>query len=280
MSSSGTVSWPPEAPLWTFLWEVADFPDSESIAFRDVFFRGKKVFHKASLPMIRVQYDSGDGPYKDSLAGNNMVGPVKVYDFTQFGFRFVVVESYHVISRYRIVNRWFFRNDGVIQPQLHSAGLQHPSNHRHHVYWRFDFDINGASNNLALEWSSGGPDSGYGPGWRPVTGEEAILNFSGHRMAVLRKGSNLGYILDRGEFDGHADNFSIWDVWVVRYKGEEDLKGRLGNAIEDQLYQHVTGEDIDGQDVVLWYCAHLSHLASHGGDEWHVCGPILRPFGY
>ena len=280
MSSFGRVSWPPEAPLWTFDWGVADYPDSEAIAFRNVFFRGKKVFHKASLPMIRVQYDSGDGPYKDSLSGNNMVGPVKVYDFTQFGHRFVVVESYHRIGRYHLLNRWFFRDDGIVQPQLHSAGLQHDSNHRHHVYWRFDFDIIGASDNLALEWSPGGPDYGYGPGWRPVRFEEAILNFTGHRMAVLRKGGNLGYMLDRGEFDGNADNFSIWDVWVVRYQGAEDLSGRLGTSYDDQIYQHVTGEVIDGQDVVLWYCAHLSHLASHGGDEWHVCGPILRSFGY
>jgi len=30
----------------------------------------------------------------------------------------------------------------------------------------------------------------------------------------------------------------------------------------------------------LWYCAHLSHEAAEGSDEWHVCGPILQPFGF
>ena len=284
MSSFGRVSWPPEAPLWTFDWGVADYPDSEAIAFRNVFFRGKKVFHKASLPMIRVQYDSGDGPYKDSLSGNNMVGPVKVYDFTQFGHRFVVVESYHRIGRYHLLNRWFFRDDGIVQPQLHSAGLQHDSNHRHHVYWRFDFDIIGASDNLALRYSSlDGTNYGYGTGWRPIPIEASHYKVSDSKVwAVLRKGGNLGYMLEPGEFDRWPDSFSRFDVWILAYHGAEDLSGRLGTpgGEDDELWRHLNAENIDGQDVVLWYCAHLSHLASHGGDEWHVCGPILRPFGY
>ena len=53
MSASGAVNWPPEAPVWNFRWEILD-GDSEAIVFRDVLFRGKKVLHKASVPMIRV----------------------------------------------------------------------------------------------------------------------------------------------------------------------------------------------------------------------------------
>jgi hypothetical protein len=47
-------------------------------------------------------------------------------------------------------SRAIFRQDGIILPQLYSAGLQHPVNHRHHVYWRFDFDIAGSAQNLAF----------------------------------------------------------------------------------------------------------------------------------
>jgi hypothetical protein len=257
---------------------MADYPDSESIAFRDVFFRGKKVFHKASLPMIRVQYDSGIA-YKDPLAGNNMVGPVKVSDFTQFGHRFVVVESYHRIGRYHLVNRWFFRDDGIIQPQLHSAGLQHDSNHRHHVYWRFDFDIAGAASNLALQKANIGTNWGYGPGWIPRVNEIAIIHIGPNLWAVLNKQNNLGYLISKGPFDGASDGFSSFDVAVVAYHGAEDLKGRLGTASDDQIRTHVNGENVDGQDIVLWYVAHLFHDAHDSGDEWHVCGPILQPFG-
>jgi hypothetical protein len=279
MSASGTISWPPEAPVWTFRWEVND-GDSEAIAFRDVFFRGKKVLYKASLPMIRVQYDYGAGPYKDQLSGGNMQGPVNVFEGTNPAYRFLVMESYHMIGRYRLLNRWIFRSDGIILPQLHSAGLQYPANHRHHVYYRFDFDINGASNNLALQYSPNQSQNwGYGPGWRPMTGEEAIYN-NNNSWAILNKQTSQGYVIDRGPFDGRSDNFSWLDGAVVAYRGTEDLKGRLGTAYDDQIYQHVTGEPIDGADLVFWYVAHLSHDASDHGDEWHVCGPILSSFGY
>jgi hypothetical protein len=90
MSTSSTVSWPPGAPLWTFSWEVID-GDGEGVVFRNVFYKGKKVLYKASLPMIRVQYDYGAGPYKDQLSGTNMQGPVQVYEET--GHNFLVVEE-------------------------------------------------------------------------------------------------------------------------------------------------------------------------------------------
>lgn len=280
--SSGTVSWPPEAPLWTFLWEVADY-DSEAIAFRNVVFRGKKVAHKMSLPMIRVQYDlAGAGPYKDSLRGSNMPGPVKVYEGTNPSYRFLVVESYHTIGRYRLTNRWIFRSDGIILPQLYSAGLQHPSDHRHHCYWRFDFDIDGSATDLALWYKRAeGTNWGYGPGWFPIRNEGQFTRWGSNQVfAAINKPNNIGYLVEPGPFDGVVDGFARNDVSVVLYRGTEDLKGALGAAGDDQIWQHVNGENVDGQDIVLWYCAHLAHHASEGPDEWHVCGPILRPFGY
>ncbi|MER7544100.1 hypothetical protein [Actinomadura sp.] len=279
MTVYGRVSWPPEAPKWTFLWELVD-GDTEAIAFRDVYFKGIKVLHKASLPMIRVHYDSGAGPYKDQLGIGNMRVPVKVYEHVQSGHRHLVVESYHVISRYHIVNRWFFRDDGLIQPQLHSAGLQHNATHQHHVYWRFDFDIGGASNNLPLEHDPGQTTNwGYGPGWRPIRGEEAFW-FWNRSWAVINKQSGLGYLLNRGEFDGKSDSFGRIEGAAVAYRASEDLKGRLGSRFDDEIYQHVTGESVDGKDVVLWYVAHLQHIY-HGPEfEWHVCGPLLWPLRY
>jgi hypothetical protein len=279
MSVSGSVNWPPEAPVWKFVWQLLD-GDTEAIAFRDVYFKGKKVFHKASLPMIRVRYDSGAGPYKDQLGIANMQGPVKVYEHNQSGFRHLVVESYHRIGRYHLVNRWFFRQDGLILPQLHSAGLQHNSTHQHHVYWRFDFDVGGSANNLALEHTPGQSTNwGYGPGWRPMPGEEAFW-FANRSWAVINKGSGLGYIINRGQFDGRADSFSNIEGAAVLYRGTEDLRGGLGSSIDDGIYQHVTGENIDGKDVVLWYVAHLNHFY-HGPEfEWHVCGPLLWPQRY
>jgi Cu2+-containing amine oxidase len=279
MSVSGRVIWPPEAPIWTFVWEVID-GHSEAIAFRDVYFRGNKVFHKASLPMIRVHYDSGAGPYKDSLSIRNMQGPVKVYEHNQSGFRHLAVESYHKIGRYHLINRWFFRSDGIIMPQLHSAGLQHPSGHRHHVYWRFDFDIDGAANNLTLVQTGGSVDFGYGPGWQPKPYEGLEVRASASGYAVLNKHTNRRYLIELGPNDEPGDYFEIADMYVAAYHAEEDLKGRQGNALSAEMWQHVNGENIDGKDVVFWYIAHLHHHYPSPESDWHVCGPILRPSGY
>ncbi|HEY5843449.1 MAG TPA: hypothetical protein VIU87_18675, partial [Mycobacterium sp.] len=235
MSQSGTVSWPPGAPVWGFSWDITD-GNTEAIAFRNVFFKGIKVLHKASLPMIRVQYDSSNGPYKDQLSSFNMQGPVKVYEGSPgAGYRFLVVESYHTIGRYRLLNRWIFRSDGIILPQMYSAGLQHPSNHRHHCYWRFDFDIDGASNNLALQHALTGTDWGYGPGWRPQPREIATIHIGDNVWAVLRKGTGRGYAIDRGQFDGASDWFGRIDVAITAYHGPEDLRGALGTAWDDQI---------------------------------------------
>lgn len=49
-----------------------------------------------------------------------------------------------------------------VYPRLYSSGLQCNYNHRHHTYWRFDFDIDGADQDLVLEYNSNTPDLGYG----------------------------------------------------------------------------------------------------------------------
>jgi hypothetical protein len=275
--SSGRVSWPLGAPLWTFLWEITDF-DSEGVAFRDVRFRGTKVFHKASLPMIRVRYDSAHGPYKDPLNSGYM-RDFKIYEALGASGPFLVAESYHKIFEYHIVNRWIFQSDGMIFPQFHSAGLVHPSNHKHHVYWRFDFDLGGAASNLALQRTDFWGDWGYGPNWWPLTGEALTTHFAPHLWAVINKvDRRFGYFIQSGPLDGDSSGFSTFDLGVVAYHGAEDLKGRLGTASDDLISTHVNGENVDGQDIVIWYVAHLFHDAHDNGDEYHVCGPILQPF--
>lgn len=72
------------------------------------------------------------------------------------------------------------------------------------------------------------------------------------------------------------------DAVPTRYHGNEDFRGALGTPHDEQLFSLYNGghEPTRATDLVLWYCAHLSHEASDDGDEWHVCGPILSPFGF
>ena len=295
---AGHVRWPADNPVWEFDWRLSAPPDSEGIAFTHVYYKGHEVLYKASLPMIRVQYDpllifgrpTAAGPYKDSLHAFNLkvVGaipltfaPPVAYEATSWGIRFMVVESTHRIGHYRLTNRWLFREDGVIQPQLYSAGLQFPSNHRHHVYWRFDFDIDGNHSDLALNRLDWWPlDWGFGKHWHPITEESYHHRPVSSGFRVLDTKTGRGYEIAPGPFDGESDDFSSEDFWVFRYHDNEDRRGAIGTPSDDQLFPMINNEPTGGQDVVVWYVAHLNHEAAEGGDEWHVCGPIIKPFGF
>jgi Cu2+-containing amine oxidase len=297
MATSGSIVWPSASePLWQFDWWLADSPDEEGLVISQARYRGHQVFYKASLPSLRVQYYGGGwGPYKDPLNYNNakptswcptsQTTRVCTYSYVDSnGFRALVVQSYHEIGSYRITHRWIFWEDGKVYPRLYSAGLQHPYNHSHHTYWRFDFDIDNSSSDLVLEYNAGSPNIGWGAGWTPLTSEQSrIKNPATNRTwAVLDTSSNRGYHIRPGPNDGVANAFSNRDLWVLRYRGSEDLHGNQGSAYSDALAPYVNGEDVNGQDVVVWYVGHLFHLYDPNDpthNDWHDVGPDLNPFG-
>lgn len=289
MSESGSIVWPSAAnPVWRLNYRLADSPDQEGIVVSGVQFRGHQVFYKASLPSLRVQYDGPCGPYKDPLNYNNAQTTTRcpsqrvcVYSYTSNGQRALALESYHRIGAYRLTHRWVFWESGWIMPRLYSAGLQCNYDHRHHAYWRFDFDIDGAASDLALEYNTYTGNNGWGPGWHTKSTEITRLKnpTSQRSWAILDTSSGRGYHILPGPDDGPADSFSTSDLWVMRYHGSEDLNGRQGTSAADGLGAYLNGENTNSQDVVLWYCGHLVHHHEGGGDEWHKVGPNLAPFG-
>jgi hypothetical protein len=288
MAAKGSITWPSaENPIWQLNYALANAPDEEGIVIRDVYYRGKKVLFKASLPCLRVQYDYGAGPYKDPLNDNvaqftarSPNDKVALYTYISGGVWALCVEAYYIIGKYRLTQRWVFWENGIISPRLYSAGLQYPANHRHHAYWRFDFDIEDFPNDLALEYNNYTPDQGWGRGWHPKTVEwKRLKNPSSNRWwAILDKSSFKGYHIVPGPNDGQADGFSNGDFWVMQYHSEEDKNGRQGSPYSDELQPYINGENADGKDLVVWYCGHLSHEVHAGGDEWHSTGPDLYPF--
>jgi Cu2+-containing amine oxidase len=267
---------------------LADSPDEEGIVVRNVRFRGHQVLYKASLPSLRVQYSGPCGPYKDPLNYNNSKATTRcpsrmvcVYQYISGGQLALGVESFHRIGSYRLTHRWVFWENGWIMPRLYSAGLQCNYDHRHHAYWRFDFDIDGAANDLVLEYNTYAGNNGWGQGWHTKTREITRTKNPGSNRswAVLDTGSGRGYHILPGPNDGTADAFSTSDLWVLHYRGPEDRNGRQGTAAADGLGAYLDGENVDAQDVTVWYCGHLTHHAEHGGDEWHSVGPNLAPFG-
>ncbi len=287
MSESGSVTWPnPATPLWRFGYTLADSPDAEGIAITDAFFRGRKLLYKGSLPSLRVQYDNSCGPYKDSLNYNNAQpisgsNRVKVYSVWSGGLSGVAAEAFHTIGAYKLTERWTFWADGRITPRLYSAGLQCNVDHRHHPYWRFDFDIEGAPNDTVFEYNTTTPDLGWGPGWHvkhtEITRVKSPATY--RSWAVMDMNTTRGCHIIPGSNDGTADAFAPRDLFVMRYHAAEDRHGQQGSAWDDGLAAYINGEVAESSDVVVWYCAHLGHHAEpEHADEFHVCGPTLIPF--
>src|SRR5262249_15353134 len=79
------VVWPAKNPVWTFYWVAP--PDSSSphgagsgLELRHVFYKGKRVFWQAGVPVINVLYDKATtyGDWLTEYAGfqvNNILGP-------------------------------------------------------------------------------------------------------------------------------------------------------------------------------------------------------------
>src|SRR5262249_19537971 len=152
---------------------------------RNVRYLGQTVLYKGSVPLLRVQYDAvwtttrhghhageilhfrdhlneQDSHWIDTYEGVATNGPS----------RYFAIDTYYDrgIGHYKILQRWVFWENGVIHARVLSSGEQWPYNHRHHPYWRLDFDILDPAPNVVLEWRGYG-DQGYGDGWLPLTVE-------------------------------------------------------------------------------------------------------------
>lgn len=184
---------------------------------------------------------------------------------------------------YRYEMKWIFWLDGRIQPifgfsAVADACTNH--NHRHHAYWRLDFDLDGPANNVVTEAPV--PSDGRGPRPRLVTlANEAmrLSDYPGISWSVINSVSRRGYRLVPGsESELPVDSFSEGDIWFVRYHDTEiDDHGLSGPPCTAHIGAFVNGETTS-DDVVVWYRTGIFHA---GGDldDCHRVGPTLYPVG-
>jgi hypothetical protein len=294
------VQWPSaKNPIWSFYWVAP--PDSTSphgsysgLELRHVFFKGKRVFWQANIPVINVLYDRGT-TYRDWMNeyAPFQVNPIKTMcdhpgTADQGTFKGVAVENHPEYYRlttqlragwYRYIQSWTFHKNGDLQPRFSfTVSNENPgmaaNAHNHHAYYRFDFDIDG--------WPDDVIESFDGKAWHAITKETNQKHNAQHaKWRVLDKKKNLGYEVLPGAQDfAVPDAWSVADVWAVRYHGNEMDDGGASAAPGPHNSAHMNnllnGEAMDGQDVVLWYRVGQRH-AGHAGCS-HL-GPTLRPFG-
>jgi hypothetical protein len=311
VSQGGTV-------LWRFQVvrpAVSSGLRGSGVELRYVDYRGKRVLYRAHVPILNVLYDAPPcGPYRDwqnSEDGFQATGSTPVPGFRlcsspaqtildsgndSGNFRGVAIyvqgEEVVLVSElnagwYRYISQWRLHVDGTIRPRFGFSAVQNScvcTRHIHHPYWRFDFDIRTAGNNVVREFN----DPPIIAGWNWHTKHFEIKRYRDpsrkRRWRVEHAGSGKGYDLIPGVDDGMADSYGRGDVWILRYRGTELEDGHNSTTgppgtTEADLDKFVNGEVVEKADVVLWYAAHIPHdvAAEPPGHFGHWSGPDLVP---
>jgi hypothetical protein len=248
---------------------------------------GVGVLYDGSMPAIRVQYNGNAcGPYVDRIKWDNLVADPatgnKVRSAVNSDYIRIWVEAQ--IASYHLVQSWYFyKTLGVIVPELQSSGLQCTTDHRHHPYWHLDVDVAGSGFNRIVTWNAG-------------VGTTRTNEFNTTKAAA---GSNVYFynnnnasktvLFNPGVGDGTPDTFATWDYggrrfpsslndpWAPTSTGFTDT-GDLESATSTSTT--LNNENINGQDIVFWYNAHLVHLASGGPTQVGAVGPVLWLSGF
>jgi hypothetical protein len=319
-----------ETELWNLIVvrprasEPSALGKGSGVELRNVRYRGRLVFYQAHVPILNVLYDDGT-TYRDwqndetafEAIGNDPVGPgwrlcsqpprtiLESHDDAGNNFQGVALwyedGELRLVSEmqagwYRYISDWRLLDNGTIRPRFGFAGTRNPmtcKRHQHHVYWRLDFDIEGAGQDvveqrsliLSADFVNGIPV--IANPWQPIRTEtKRKRSWFASRWRVRDLQQNRGYFIEPGGMDGTADAFGVSDLWILRYHGNEldDGVSTVGGTPNDTIIKidkYLTGEWIEGADVVVWYAGHFIHDEHdphpHQG---HIVGPELRPFNW
>lgn len=281
------------------------------VELRGVRYGGMRLLRTAHAPILNVEYDrsvplGGCGPtYRDWLDeeacfvahGQDVLPgyracptrPSTIFESGVDGGNFrgvafdirgtrLVIQSEVRAGWYRYVSEWRLSANGAIRPRFGFEAVHNPCTckpHRHHVYWRWVFDIDGKPATVQ-EFNRPRLD-GHPRQWHTIRREtRRRRNASRERRWRIRNRDGVGLRLVPGD-DGRADDFGIGDLWVLRRRPGEVDDG-YGVTDRAKISQFITGDDVTEADLVLWYAGHFTHAP--GEDVDHHVGPHLRPIRF
>lgn len=291
-----------DGPLWNF---VVVRPSASSgskgsgLEIRNVYYKGKLILTRAHTPILNVQY-SGNmcGPYRDwayaenyfKAVGNDQAPgirittqpPTTIFDTGNDRGNFRGVAIHQTADKvilvteisagwYRYASQFELYNDGQIKPIFQFSAVRNSCvcyTHHHHVYWRFDFDIGGLPNSAQVS---------NGETFRPVTQEVMFNKNSNNQSWRITNSENDVYDIIPGDHDGKADYYGVADAWLLLYKANEIDDNRIRTSTRAALNSFVGREDLENQNLVLWYSGHFLH--SHDSLKYPEgeIGPTIRP---
>jgi Copper amine oxidase, enzyme domain len=295
--------------------------NGSGLEIRNVYYNGHLVMKRGHVPMLNVDYDPGGcGCYRDwqnqevVFHANNPVSsgyaeptvpPLTVCDTggsngdcgppdtdcflgvaaEKLADRLILTTQFEA-GWYRYTMKWRFYLDGRIEPAFGFSAIDASCvyhSHRHHAYWRLDFDIDGPANDLVTEGPNPAPGGGgHGGNGFPIvnllTETKRVNNRPGMTWSVIDSVTHRGYRIVPGpEVDLPVDTFSIGDFWALKYKANEiDDGGNIGDCPVD-FSAFLNGEVTSG-DVVVWYRTGWFHPPNQL-DDCDLGGPTIYPIG-
>ncbi len=300
--------------IWKFLVirpSASSGTKGSGVELKFVDYKKKRVLYQAHVPILNIRYDNDAcGPYRDwqysegmfNANGNDVVPGIRICntpattildtdnDTGNFKGVAIYVQGQEVVlvsemeaGWYRYISEWRLNSNGTILPRFGFGAVQNScvcNIHHHHVYWRFDFDIETPGNNLVQEFND--PILIGNSHWHNKTFEIRRLKDASRKRKWKISNTSTGsaYEIIPGTTDGNADSFGIGDLWVLRYHGGSEFDdGYTGTGgTPDQCKEHIdnfiNGESIMNQDVVVWYAAHFTHNVNV--ESGHIVGPTLK----
>jgi len=308
--------------LWHFLAVrpgASSGTNGSGIELKYVDYRGKRVLYHAHVPILNVEYGTdgqaiGCGPtYRDwqnaetpfeangaAVAPGFLLCPHPARtiidngtDAGNFAGVAIYVDGAEVVlvsemqaGWYRYITEWRLHANGTIRPRFGFAGTENRCTchvHKHHVYWRLDFDIRTPDHNVVEEFND--PPIVGNSHWHTKQFEIQRQRDAGHKRKwrVRNTVSGEAYNIVPGAHDGSPTSYGVGDLWVLRYHpGEiDDGQGFTTdpNLSRAHLERFMTPpESVADTDVVVWYAGHYVHDA--GVEVGNRVGPDLVPTGW
>jgi hypothetical protein len=302
--------------LWDFIVTrpaASSGTNGSGIELQYVNYKGKRVLRRANVPILNVQYDhDACGPFRDwqwqesmiEANGDDVVPgfrlcptPAKTIldsgsDQGNFlgvavyvdGLEEIVLASEMKAGWYRYISEWRLHANGTIKPRFGFSAVTDScvcNPHHHHVYWRLNFDVGNTKKNVVEEYND--PPISGSSNWHLIKYETKRLRnpSSNRKWRIQNQQTSKGYLINPGANDGIADSFGKRDIWFLKNRLNQFDDGivALGSPSEAQLDNFVNHELIKNKDIVVWYAAHFTHIATHDDTRTtrHIVGPDLVP---
>lgn len=307
-------------PLWTFLAirpSASSGENGAAIELVDVKYKGKSVLKRANVPILNILYDGNTcGPYRDwqysesqfnadPSNGTNVAAGVRsctvpattvmesnVDSGNHQGIAYytegdaVVLVSEMSAGWYRYVSEWRFHADGTIQPRFGMGAVQNGctcNGHVHHVYWRFDFDIDAPSPNRVLE-TFGHDFNAFAIPFEAKRYRNVKLAHQTWIVDNPKTGDSYKIVSGSNDGSGNGDAYARGDLWFLAYNASEMDDAAVHTNTQANIDAFVTNQKLNNSDVVIWYAGHINHNRGmfnirhpHSISGALVTGPDLIP---